>query len=85
MLRNLPLTARLSLIFFAFTMVNIILFWLATGSNQMRLLAENASLRMHRTILSFGQDLQTMAKAGGLRQRAEFYRTPAAANLMTEI
>jgi len=85
MLRNLPLTARLSLIFFAFTMVNIILFWLATGSNQMRLLAENASLKMHRTILTFGQDLQTMVKAAPLRQRAEFYRTPAAAGLMTEI
>lgn len=85
MLRNLPLTARLSLIFFAFTMVNIVLFWLATGSNQMRLLAENASLKMHRTILNFGQDLQTMVKSAPLRQRAEFYRTPAASGIMTEI
>lgn len=85
MLRNLSLTARLSLIFFAFTLVNVILFWLATGSNQMRLLAENASLKMHRTIITFEQKLQLATRNNALSRRAEFYRTNAGQQLMTEI
>ncbi len=66
-------------------MVNIILFWLATGSNQMRLLAENASLKMHRTILTFEQKLQQVTRSNTLAQRADFYRTAVAQRVVTEI
>lgn len=82
MFRNLSLTARLSLLFFMFTLVNVVLFWLAVGSNQMRLLADKASLQMHRTIVGIEQKLQIATAANPLRRRAEFYRTPAAETLL---
>jgi sigma-B regulation protein RsbU (phosphoserine phosphatase) len=85
MFRNLSLTARLSLLFFLFTLVNVVLFWLAVGSNQMRLLAEKASLQMHRTIVGIEQKLQLATAADPLRRSAEFYRTPAAETLIAQV
>lgn len=85
MLRHLSLTARLSLLFLLFTMANVVLFWLAVGSNQMRLLAENASLKMHRTIVGIEQKLVLATATNPLRRRGEFYRTAAAENLLAEI
>lgn len=82
MFRNLSLVARLSLIFFAFTLVNILLFWLATGSNQMRLIAERASLEMFRHITAVESRLQMAVRADPTRQRVEFYATPAAINFV---
>ena len=80
MFRNLSLIARLSLIFFAFTLINVLLFWLATGSNQMRLIAEKASLEMHRTIVGVEQKLAQIARGNALLQKAEAYKTPAGKN-----
>lgn len=79
MFRSLSLIGRLSLIFFAFTLINILLFWLATGSNQMRLIAEKSSLEMHRTIVSVEQRLQAMVREKNERQKTDFYRGPSAA------
>jgi phosphoserine phosphatase RsbU/P len=79
MFRNISLIGRLSLIFFAFTLINILLFWLATGSNQMRLIAEKASLEMHRTIVSVEQRLGSLVHEKAERQKADFYRGEAAA------
>lgn len=80
MFRNLSLIARLSLIFFAFTLINVLLFWLATGSNQMRLIAEKASLEMHRTIVGVEQKLTQIARDNALLQKVETYKTPAGKN-----
>ncbi|HNJ67546.1 MAG TPA: hypothetical protein PKW28_16750, partial [Turneriella sp.] len=85
MFRNLSLTARLSLLFFLFTMVNVVLFWLAVGSNQMRLLADKASLQMHRTIVGIEQKLQIATATNPLSRRAEFYRSPAAEALLARV
>lgn len=74
MFRNLSLIARLSLIFFAFTLINVLLFWLATGSNQMRLIAEKASLEMHRTIVGVEQRLMQITRANAALQRADAYK-----------
>jgi hypothetical protein len=82
MFKNLSLTARLSLIFFAFTLINILLFWLATGSNQMRLIAERASLEMHRNIMAIEGRLQAAVRGDVTKQRADFYATPAANNFI---
>ncbi len=79
MFRNISLIGRLSLIFFAFTLINILLFWLATGSNQMRLIAEKASLEMHRTIVSVEQHLGALVHEKADRQKADFYRGENAA------
>jgi len=85
MFRNLSLLARLSLIFFAFTVINIVLFWLATGSNQMRLIAERASLEMHRDITNIEQKLQLFVRSDAKRQKGDFYRTKEAATQLSEV
>lgn len=85
MFRNLSLTAKLSLLFFFFTLINVVLFWLAIGSNQMRLLAEKSSLQMHRTIVGVEQKLVVLTQTNALRRKAEFYRSPAAVDLLTEV
>jgi len=85
MFRNLSLTARLSLLFFLFTLVNVVIFWLAIGSNQMRLIAEKATLQMHRTILGIEQKLQLATAASPLARRAEFYSLPAAETLLAQV
>lgn len=82
MFKNLSLIARLSLIFFAFTLVNILLFWLATGSNQMRLIAERASLEMHRNIMAVEGRLQAAVRADAAKQRVEFYSAAGANNFI---
>lgn len=74
MFRNVSLIARLSLIFFAFTLINVLLFWLATGSNQMRLIAEKASLEMHRTIVGVEQRLNQLTRTNGALQLADSYK-----------
>ncbi len=80
MFRNLSLIARLSLIFFAFTLINVLLFWLATGSNQMRLIAEKASLEMHRTIVGVEQRLVQITRSNTALQKVETYKGIAARN-----
>lgn len=85
MLRRLSLTARLSLLFLLFTLANTVLFWLAVGSNQMRLLAENASLKMHRTIVDIERRLAFATATNPLHRRGEFYRTAAAQSLLAEV
>ncbi len=85
MFRNLSLTARLSLLFFLFTMVNVVLFWLAIGSNQMRLLADKASLQINRTIVGIEQKLQVVTATNPLSRRADFYRSSAAETLLAQI
>lgn len=85
MFRNLSLLSRLSLIFFAFTVVNIVLFWLATGSNQMRLIAERASLEMHRDITNIEQKLQILVRGDAQKQKVDFYRTPSAVSALQTI
>lgn len=79
MFRSMSLIGRLSLIFFAFTLINILLFWLATGSNQMRLIAEKASLEMHRTLVAVDQRLQTLARD---KNKADFYRDISSAPVL---
>lgn len=80
MFRNLSLIARLSLIFFAFTLINVLLFWLATGSNQMRLIAEKASLEMHRTIVGVEQKLTQITRANAALQKTDAYKDAAGRN-----
>lgn len=78
----MSLIGRLSLIFFAFTLINILLFWLATGSNQMRLIAEKASLQMHRTLVAVDQRLQALARD---KTRVDFYRDAGSASLLLSV
>lgn len=85
MFSNLSLTARLSLLFFTFTLVNVLLFWLAVGSNQMRLLADKASLQMHRVIVGVEQRLQSATAANAAMRRADFYRTAAASGVLAQV
>jgi len=74
MLRNMSLVARLSLIFFAFTLVNIMLFWLATGSNQMRLIAEKSTLEMHRSIIALREKLASITTTQIGAASPDYYR-----------
>jgi phosphoserine phosphatase RsbU/P len=73
MFRRLTLIAKLSLLFFAFTLLNIVLIWFATGSNQMRLIAEKASLEMHRRITSVEKNLNQFLSENPAHRNAEFY------------
>lgn len=85
MLRNTSLIARLSLIFFAFTLINVLLFWLATGSNQMRLIAEKASLEMHRTLMTVEQKLTAAVRSNTAMQRGDFYRDAKAVSALLPV
>lgn len=85
MFRRMSLIGRLSLIFFAFTLINILLFWLATGSNQMRLIAEKASLEMYRTLTSVEQRLAAAVRDNKERQKADFYRGETAATAIAGV
>jgi sigma-B regulation protein RsbU (phosphoserine phosphatase) len=85
MFRSMSLIGRLSLIFFAFTLVNILLFWLATGSNQMRLIAEKASLETHRNLVSIDQKLAAIVRENAARQHADFFRSEAATTTLLAV
>ncbi|HRP68627.1 MAG TPA: SpoIIE family protein phosphatase [Turneriella sp.] len=82
MLRNMSLIGRLSLSFFAFTLVNLLLFWLATGSNQMRLIAEKSSLEMYRTLMNIETKLTQSVRENKEMQTADFYRTEKSAEVL---
>lgn len=85
MFRKTSLIARLSLLFFAFTLVNVLLFWLATGSNQMRLIAEKASLEMHRTLVNVEQKLTGLVRANAFAQKVEYFANPKSISDMLHV
>ncbi|MCS6972569.1 MAG: SpoIIE family protein phosphatase [Leptospiraceae bacterium] len=84
-MRKVPLTARLSLLLFLLILINTLIFWLAIGSNQMRLLAENASLHVHRLVTELDQRLQLALLAEPRRRNPPFYRTEEARRLLHAI
>lgn len=75
MFRRLSLTTRLSLLFFIFTLVNIFVFWLAIGSNQMRLLAEKATLQIDNSLSGVEAKLVVLLKNNPQARHEEFYKS----------
>ena len=68
------LIARLSLLFFTVALINSVLFWVATGSNQMRLIAEKSTLHVQHELMVFRQHLNEFFKTNPTPFDTKFFQ-----------
>ncbi|MBV6492306.1 MAG: hypothetical protein LDLANPLL_00299 [Turneriella sp.] len=84
MFRRMSLIGRLSLSFFIFTLINLLLFWLASGSNQMRLIAEKSSLEMYRSLTDTEARLKQTLRENSAATHVSFYRNEKAVAVLAD-